>query len=83
MSEKQPEGAVDFVSLVSHCAEHRPACWLQSDDLNVNLTVLISDGGVQEHLNPEVHVCFIRAEGEGSVVVEGQMLVERRRNGHG
>lgn len=83
MSEEQPEGAVDLVSLVSHCAERWPAWWLQSEDLNVNLTVLISDGGVQEHLNPEVDVCFIRAKGEGSVVVEGQLLAERRRNGHG
>ena len=60
-------------------AETAPgAVWThQSEDLNANLLVFASGGGVAEHVNAEVDVLLVGIAGEGVVDVDGTRRILR------
>jgi quercetin dioxygenase-like cupin family protein len=71
-------GAGDVVELaaLARAATAPGAAWThQSEDLNVNLLVFASGGGVAEHVNTEVDVLLVGIVGAGAVTIDGTRQV--------
>ncbi len=71
------EMIVDLADLARSETAHGAAWTHQSEDLNANLLVFATGGGVAEHENAEVDVLLVGIAGEGVVDVDGTPHVVR------
>ena len=65
---------IDLIGMAQHSGPSKPAWGLQTEDLNLNLTVLDADNGVARHTNTEVDVLLVGIDGAGYVEIDGQTL---------
>jgi mannose-6-phosphate isomerase-like protein (cupin superfamily) len=56
---------------LARAAHHRLAWSGASEDLNLNLLVLMAGEAVEEHVNAEVDVLLVGIEGSGAVEIDG------------
>jgi quercetin dioxygenase-like cupin family protein len=69
----------DLLEIASSAAGRGPVWTHSSEDLNVNLLRFGDGEGVPEHVNAEVDVLLVGIDGEGTVLVDGE--VRRLRSG--
>ena len=73
MPDRTNAGESPVIDLLgrARAADRRLAWSVGSEDLNLNLLVLISGETVEEHLNAEVDVLLVGIAGTGSVTIDG------------
>jgi mannose-6-phosphate isomerase-like protein (cupin superfamily) len=65
------EARVVDLPAIAQAADRRLAWSAASEDLQLNLLVLVTGEAVEEHLNAEVDVLLVGVEGSGAIEVEG------------
>src|SRR4051812_13666436 len=61
----------DLTAIAAVTAVRGPAWTLTDRDLNANLIVLDTGGGIESHINNEVDVLIVGVGGSGTVTIDG------------
>ena len=71
-------GVVDLAARAQVSSEHGVLWTCQSTDLNLNLLAVLANTPMPEHVNNDVDVLVVGVEGEGSVVINGNVYAVQR-----